>query len=131
LSGYIFTTKTHIDNREKLVKQQYLLQMSPHNMVNFGPLAAEIGPVVWRTPGNFNGFRILAALTYWTVFQQWTSAKRCGLEQRAPPIFGKAAITLGIGRHSSSLYSSLFTLMVETIQQYNRKYKKRKKKYLN
>jgi len=28
-------------------------------MVNFGPLAAEIGPVVWGTPANFNRFRIL------------------------------------------------------------------------
>jgi len=28
----------------------------PHNMVNFGPLAAEISPVVWGTPANFNGF---------------------------------------------------------------------------
>ena len=108
-SGYIFATKAHIDNRKKLVKQQYLLYMSPqyserptsaarwkcgtqkspkirhlrtiaqlcraitsqlrhmltigkkelnsnisptcpYNMVNFGPLAAEIGPVVWGTP---------------------------------------------------------------------------------
>jgi len=31
-------------------------------MVNFGQLAAEIGPVVWGTPANFNGFRVLAAL---------------------------------------------------------------------
>jgi len=29
LSGYIFATKAHIDNQKKLVKQQYLLQMSP------------------------------------------------------------------------------------------------------
>ena len=29
LSGYIFGTKACIDNREKLVKQQYLLYMSP------------------------------------------------------------------------------------------------------
>ena len=29
LSGYIFATKAHIDNRKKLVKQQYVLQMSP------------------------------------------------------------------------------------------------------
>jgi len=36
-------------------------------MVNFGPLAAEIGPVVWDTPANFNGFRILAALLYGTL----------------------------------------------------------------
>ena len=31
-------------------------------MVNFGPLAAEIGSVVWDTPANFNRFRVLAAL---------------------------------------------------------------------
>jgi len=29
LSGYIFVTKALIDNRKKLVKQQYVLQMSP------------------------------------------------------------------------------------------------------
>ena len=31
-------------------------------MVNFGPLAAEIGSVIWGTPANFNGFHVLAAL---------------------------------------------------------------------
>jgi len=35
-------------------------------MVNFGPLAAEIGPVVCGTLANFNGFRILAALLHGT-----------------------------------------------------------------
>jgi len=25
-------------------------------MMNFGALAAEIGPVVWGIPANFNGF---------------------------------------------------------------------------
>jgi len=29
LSGYIFPTKAYIDNRKKIVKQQYLLYMSP------------------------------------------------------------------------------------------------------
>jgi len=33
-------------------------------MVNFGLLAAEIGPVVWGTPANFNGFHVLAALLH-------------------------------------------------------------------
>jgi len=28
LSGYIFATKARIDNRKKVVEQQYLLQMS-------------------------------------------------------------------------------------------------------
>jgi len=64
-------------------------------MVNFGPLAAEIVSLVWGTPGNFNGFRVLAALLHGTVVV--ASAKLCGIEQRALPIFGRAAITLGIG----------------------------------
>jgi len=46
---------------KKLVKQQYLLQMS-HGELRL--LAAEIGPVVWGTPANFNGFRVLAALLH-------------------------------------------------------------------
>jgi len=61
LSGYIFVTKACIDNWKQLVKQQYALHICPHHMANFGPLAAEIDPVVW---GNFNGFRVLAALLH-------------------------------------------------------------------
>jgi len=56
LSGCIFATKACIDNRKKIVKQQYLLRICLHNVVNFGPLAAEIGSGVWGTPANFNGF---------------------------------------------------------------------------
>ena len=33
-------------------------------MVNFGPLTAEIVSLVWGTPANFNGFRVLAALLH-------------------------------------------------------------------
>jgi len=36
-------------------------------MVNFDPLVAEIVSLVWGTPGNFNGFRIFAALLYGTL----------------------------------------------------------------
>jgi len=43
---------------------------------------------------------------YCTALQYWASAKLCGVEQRAPPIFGTAAITLGIGPHSSSFFFS-------------------------
>jgi len=35
-----------------------------HNMVNFGPLTAEIDSTVWGTPANFNWFRVLAALLH-------------------------------------------------------------------
>ena len=41
--------------------------MLPYNMVNFGPLTAEIGWGVWGTPANFNGFRVLAALLHGTL----------------------------------------------------------------
>jgi len=35
--------------------------------VNFGPLAAEIVSLVWGTPANFNGFRVLASLIHGTL----------------------------------------------------------------
>ena len=68
-------------------------------MVNFGPLAAEILSLVWGTPDNFNGFRVLAALLHGAVVVGISQTSLRGVEQRAPPIFGRAAITLGIGPH--------------------------------
>ena len=66
-------------------------------MVNIGPLAAEIVSLVWGTPGNFNGFRVLAALLHGTLVD--VSQTAAFDQQRTPPIFGRAAITLGIGPH--------------------------------
>jgi len=85
---------------KKLVKQQYLLHSTyPHNMANMGPLAAEIDSVVWGTPANFKGFRVLAALLHGTVVVGVSQTlRRC---TEGAPIFGRAAITLGIGPHSS------------------------------
>jgi len=67
--------------------------------VNFGLLAAEIGPVVWGTQANCSGFRVLAALLHGS--QVVGVSQTCGVEQRAPPMFGRATITLGTGPHSS------------------------------
>jgi len=39
----------------------------PYNMVDFGPLAAEIVSLVWGTSANVNGFRVLAALLHGTL----------------------------------------------------------------
>jgi len=64
LSGYIFATKARIDNRRKTLLSSNMSSRCPHNMVNFGPLAAEIDPVVCGTPANFNGFRGLTALLH-------------------------------------------------------------------
>ena len=49
----------HISTIGKSLLSSNISSTCPHNMVNFGPLAAEIGPVVWDTPANFNGFRVL------------------------------------------------------------------------
>jgi len=68
-------------------------------MVNFRPLAAEIVSLVWGTPPNFNGFRVLAALLHGIPVLSVSQIKLCGVEQRAPPVFGRAAITLGIDPH--------------------------------
>jgi len=97
LSGYIFATVAHIDNQEKKLLNSNV-PACPHNMANFSPLAAEIGWRVWSTPAHFNGFRVLAALLQGTLV--------VGISQtlwhwRVPSIFGRAAITLGIGPHSS------------------------------
>jgi len=65
-----------------------------------GPLAAEIGLPIWGTPANFNGFCVLAALLHGS---QVVSERQpnCGVQQRAPPMFSRVTITLGIGPHSS------------------------------
>jgi len=44
-------------------------------MVNFGPLAAEIGVLVWGTPANFNGFRLLHR--YCSDVAEWKPTKLC------------------------------------------------------
>jgi len=47
-----------------------------HNMVNFGPLAAEILWRVWGTPANFNGFCVLAALLHSTLVESVSQTLR-------------------------------------------------------
>jgi len=64
---------------EKNLLSSNLSSTCSHNMVNFGPLAADIISLVWGTPGNFNGFRVLAALLHGTpavdvsqTLRRWT-----------------------------------------------------------
>jgi len=131
MSGYIFPTKACMDDRrsEKNLLNSNISSTCPHNMANFGSLAAEIGSVVWVTSANFNGFHILASLLQRRDVAHRSPSKLCmmfgrllgwyniyiyiyifgGLlplteffpVQRATPIFSWAAITLGIGPHSS------------------------------
>jgi len=83
LSGYIFATKAHIDNRKNVLSSN-IFSKCPYNMVNFDPLAAEIVLLVWGTPANFNRLRVLASLLQrrrsieanQTLHDVWPSAAR-------------------------------------------------------
>ena len=52
---------------EKKLLSSNISSRCPHNMVNYGPLAAEIDPVVWGIPANLIGFRVLAVLLHITL----------------------------------------------------------------
>ena len=66
LSGYVFATKAHTDNRKTNLLHSNI-SSCPYNMVSFGSLAAEICWQVWGTAANFNGFRVLASLLHGTL----------------------------------------------------------------
>ena len=54
---YLCNQGTHRQSGNNLLSSN-MSSICPHNMVNFGPLATEIDPVVWGTPANFNRFRV-------------------------------------------------------------------------
>jgi len=53
--------------RKKNLLSSNISPTRPHNMVNFGALAASIVSLVCGTSGNFNGFRVLVALLHGTL----------------------------------------------------------------
>ena len=81
LSGYIFAIKARIDNRKNLLSIN-MSSTCTHNMVNLGPLTAEIGSTIWCIAANFNWFR---------VCQRYCTASSSGRQ----PNFG----ALNRGRH--------------------------------
>ena len=73
-------------------------------MVNFGPLAAEIGSLVWGIPANFNGFRILTAFTRHPSSERQPNFMALNRRLHLYSALGRAVIALSIGPHSSSLF---------------------------
>jgi len=58
---------------EKNLLNSNISSTGPYNIVNIGPLTAEIGSLVWGTPANFNGCYVLALLMHqchWTEVNQ-------------------------------------------------------------
>jgi len=75
----------------------------PYNMVNFGSLAAEIVSLVWGTPANFNGFRILAALLHSTLVAGVSRTLQCWTE---------GAIYIWQGGHHVGHWPTLFCVVM-------------------
>jgi len=95
LSGYIFATKSRIDNQKKKhVEQQCLLHMSPQ----YGELWPTNGSDGFVSLGHPCKFQRVSHLGSVTVRHSSIGHQpNCGVDQRTPPIFGRAAIMLGIG----------------------------------
>jgi len=62
----------------------------PYNMVNLRPTSGWDPFVSLGQPSKFQRVSRLGSVT---------AQPNCGVEQRAPPVFDRAAITLGIGPH--------------------------------
>ena len=73
-------------------------------MVNFGLLAADIVSLVWGTPANFNGFRVLAALLHGTLV--------VGVSQTAA--FNRGRHLYSAGRPSGSALAHISSLIYNT-----------------
>jgi len=92
-SGYIFATKACIDNREKkLVKQQYLLHMP----LQYGELRPTSGWDRFVSLGDPSKFQRVSHIGSITARHSTSGLQpNCGVEQRAPPIFGMAGHHVG------------------------------------
>jgi len=120
LSGCTFAAKTCINNRKNLLNID-TSSTRPHNLVNFGLLMAEVCWRVWGTTGNFNGFRVLAALLHGTlvVGVSQTAALNRG---RHLYLAGRPS-RLGIGPHSSMKYCFGVLLVANPLSASNSKQK--------
>jgi len=89
----------HVSTIGKKLVNSNISSTCPHNMVNFGPLAAEIVSLVWGTRANFNGFGVLAVLLHGILVVGVSQTLRRWAE--GATYIWRATITLGIGPHSS------------------------------
>jgi len=79
--GLYFCNEGTYGQSEKNLLNSNVSPTCPHNVVNFGQLAAEIRWRVLGIPANFNWFRILAALVHGALvvgvsqtLQRWTES---------------------------------------------------------
>ena len=89
-------------------------------MVNFGPLAAQIGTGVWGTPANFNRFRVLTALLHGTLvvgvgqtLRRWTE-DTTNIRQGGHHVGHWTHILVEIFHHNCMLYIKHFSTWISS-----------------
>ena len=87
----------HVLTIEKKLLSSKSSSTCPHNMVNFGPLAAEIVSLIWSVAGNFQ--RVLCFGSVTAGHSNTGRHRNCGAEQTMPPVFGRVPIMFGIRPH--------------------------------
>jgi len=87
----------HVSTIGKNLLSSNISSSCPYNMVNLWPTSGWDRFVSLGHPYKFQRVSCLGSVTarHSCIGRQ----PNCGVQQRAPPIFGRAAITLGIGPH--------------------------------
>jgi len=98
------------------VKHQYLIYMYPQYGELRPTIAAEIVSLVWSTPGNFNGFRVLAALLHSTVV---VGVSQTAALNRGRHLYLAGRPSLWALAHISSSFISSSNLSVRTLDGYH------------
>jgi len=99
-----------IDNQKKLVKQHYsnISSTCSHNMVNFGPLTADIGSGVWCTTSKFQRVSLLASLIKANCKNNYNNRllKSCPILPRSSLIFYFLVFSGFMARRYSAVYAT-------------------------
>ena len=109
LSDHIFETKA-LSTIGKNWLNSSICSICLHNMVNFGPLTAEIDWRVWSTLANFNGLRVLAPLLHGTPVLVVSQTLRRWTEGATYVWQGDHHV--GIGQHSTSCCNEAVKLRI-------------------
>jgi len=114
LSGYIFAIKAYIDNRKNLLNSN-IFSTCTHNVVNFGPLTAEIDWRVWGTQQISTGFA--SWLRYFTDVSQRRSTKPCMMFGRLLGLYTMYTFW-GLLPSNGILLGAIFTLRPSLVFSY-------------
>jgi len=109
LVGCIFATNKYIDDRKNLLNSDTFFTC-PHNVVNFGPLTADIGWQVWGTPNKFQWVSRIGFVTVPTPLNGGHATKLFTMSVRLLGWYTVYALGGGLLPPNAILSNAKFTL---------------------